>query len=343
MPHTFATTDVDEIARDLIDAFELVFEEQEQNLCDPIIRWLDYRLRYIEPKPRQILRSEGFNTRVSNEALPALEAFIKLANDGADLNPFQTKTIRQNDTSGAKRQLRTDGLWADWGIHHAHLTESLVATGSAFSARSEWVLFFLMLDNQVAFIDVRSHKEPGIFQAIDLVEKAIRSWPEFAQAWKLKGVISLGRSPITDAQSVKNLRLGGVTQMLEVDGVAYMPPGLGVTTAATSTQVSLKRNRTRQLARHIEQFLSQPGGPLMKAATKKGIGNPSLSLGVLPSGRLAVICPEAEFYFEFPLDENPSNPYSELEYLLLPKWAREKLVIYLSEKQATANTIPHLK
>ena len=339
MSHTFIT-DIDEIAQNLIGAFELTFEEHEQNLCDPLIRWLDYRLRYIDPSPRKIVKSIDFDARVPREALPALEAFITLVESGADLNHFQTKSIKRNDTSGTKRQLRTDGLWADWRIHHAHLTEVPLAAGAEFSERSEWLLFFLVFPGQIALIDVRSHNEPGIFQSIDLVEKLIRSWPDIAQQFKLNGVMGLMRPPSTDGQSVKDLRRAGVTQMLEVDGAVYMPPGFGVTSAATSTQVSLKRDRIKRLASDIDKFFSRPENPLMQIAQQKRVENPSFAFGILPTGHLSVFFPEALVKIPFPSPQVQGDARSELEQILLPPWAGRKLVTYLAAKQAAANTSP---
>jgi hypothetical protein len=247
--------DVDKIAQDLINAFNLTFEEQAQNLSDPLIRWFDFRLRYIEPRSRKILKSNNFDKRLPEEAASALRAFTQLSENGADLNPYQTKKIKRNDSSGTKRQLRTDGLWADWRIHHAHLTEAPVGSGQEFSDRSEWLLFFLTSPDVLALIDVRSHNEPGIFQSIDLVEHALRSWPDFANSMQAKGIVGLASSSASDTKSVKELRTGGVNQMLVVDGVVYAPPGGGLTTAATSTQVSLTRNRVKSLARDIQFFL----------------------------------------------------------------------------------------
>lgn len=332
-------TDVNEIAQDLIDAFELTFEGLDQSLSDPLIRWLDYRLRYIEPHPRGIQKSIDFDTRVPSEALPALEAFLKEVQIGADLNPFQTKNIKFNDTSGIKRQLRTDGLWADWKIHHAHLTETPLATGAEFSERSEWLLFFMVLPEHLALIDIRSHKELGVFQSIDLVEKMIRSWPEIAREFKLKGVIRLARTPSTDAQSIRQLRQAGVTQMLEFDGAAYMPLGLGVTTAATSARVTLAHQRVVNLTRCIERFFYCPESILMQAASEKGVESPSLSLAIYPPGRLCIFCKEAELAALFPSQPASDDSCAELQWLLLPPWAGEKLNAYCAAKQAEADAI----
>jgi hypothetical protein len=335
MPHTLSA-DIEEIAQDLIDAFALEFSGTVGNLTDPLIRWLDYRLRYIDPSPRQVLKSVEFDARVPPEARQALDTFITHVESGADVNPYQTKTIKRNDTSGTKRQLRTDGMWADWRIHHAHLIDLPVATGAEFSERSDWLLFFLVLPEHIALIDVRSHSEPNVFQAVDLVEKLIRSWPQIAEPFAVKGVLGLARPPSTDPSSLRDLRVGGVTQMLEVDGKVYLPPGFGVTSAATSTQVSLMRDKVKRFARHIADFFMHSDSQLMQAAAGKGIASPVVSLCVLPTGQLAISWQGGDIAIPFPSPPKPSDARSELEHLLLPQWARAKLVTHLSAKQASA-------
>jgi hypothetical protein len=333
MPHTL-TADVDLIAADLNEAFSLNFTGAVSNLDQPLIRWLDYRLRYIDPASRQILKSEGFDGRVSLEAKPALDAFIRLIGEGADLNPYQTKTIKHNDTSGKKSQLRTDSLWADWGLHHVHLTELPIAPSDEFSARSEWLLFFLALPGHIALVDVRSHNEPGIFQAIDLVETTIRSWPEVAERFRVKGIAGLARQPSTDAESLKTMRKSGVTQFLEVDGKVYMPPGVGVTTAATSTRVSLARDSVLRNAQKIGDFFSHDHSPVVQAAKAKGIAEPVIGLKIDRNGSLIVACEAAAEGIAFPAPPKQNDARTELELLLFPQWARTKLLAYLTAKEA---------
>jgi hypothetical protein len=341
MPHTF-TPDVEELAQRLIEAFDLTFEEHEQKLADPVIRWLDYRLRYIDPRPRTTAHSIGFAARVPAQVSEALSTFTALSEAGADLNPYQSKTIKGHDTSGIKRQRRTDGLWADWGIHHVHLTELLASGESEFSERSGWLLLFLAWPDQLALIDVRAHSETGIFESVDLVEIAIRSWPSFASRFEVRGVLGLARPPATDADSVKKLRQSGIAQMIEVDGVVYIPPGAGVTAAATATRVSLLRNRVKQLARHIGDHLTQPDSALVVEAGTRGLVDPIVSLRVLPDGRLTAVCEQAASYAPFPTGRPESDARAELQELLLPSWAGARLVSYFSAqtKDGPESTVP---
>lgn len=158
MPHTFHD-DIDRIAFELVDAFGLTFEIADEGVSEPLTRWLDFRLRYIDPRPRQVLKSTDFDMRIPSQAEGGLLRFIQKAEAGEDLNPFQSRGIKRHDTSGKKRQFRTDGLWADWGIHHAHLTEDPLPDGDEFSNRSDWLLFFIVGQDHLALIDARPHKE----------------------------------------------------------------------------------------------------------------------------------------------------------------------------------------
>lgn len=328
MPHSLQT-EVSQLACRLIDAFGLTFTGDDSNVDDALIRWFDYRLRYIEPNSRFILKSNGFDSRVPPEAKAALESFVAKAQAGEDLNPYQTKTIKGNDTSGAKRQLRTDGLWADWGIFHAHLTEVPLGTDTVFSARSDWLLFFMVLPDSLALIDVRSHDEKEIFQAVDLIEKAIRSWPDITETWQIKSIVGLARSPSTDPESVKLLRKAGVTQMLQVDGHTYLPPGMGMTTAATSSRVSLAAIRLRNLVRQLGDALLQPESAFMKEAANKGNFEPTLTLDILPDGRLAISAREIGVCAPFPAPPLLGDVRADIEYLFAPPWARTALVKHL--------------
>ena len=176
--------DLDEIATDLVAAFALVYSEDgPEGMKEPLLRWLDYRSRYVEPRPRAVLESNDFRSRVPPGARPGLQAFVAAAEAGQDVNAFLTAGVKKNDTSGRKRQWRTDLLWADWGILHAHLTDRPLL------ARSDWLLFFVDLREQLLLIDVRRHDEAGVFQATDIAERMLRGWPELAARYEMRGIL----------------------------------------------------------------------------------------------------------------------------------------------------------
>lgn len=142
---TTFSADLHKLVAEFVNDFGLKYEEEEQHLASPLLRWLDFTARYIEPKPRQILLSKKFPKTLASDAEQALHHLEALIMQGEDVNPFQSKgLILHNDTSGKKRQQRTDLLWADWGIHHLHLTQNPVGKTSYFSERAEWLLFCIV-------------------------------------------------------------------------------------------------------------------------------------------------------------------------------------------------------
>lgn len=50
---------------------------------------------------------------------------------------------------------RTDLLWADWGIHHFHLTKSENLDENGFCKRSDFLLFAIVRNDCVYFLDVK--------------------------------------------------------------------------------------------------------------------------------------------------------------------------------------------
>lgn len=249
--------DINEIAEKGIQAFELSYSESgHSNLHEPLLRWCDFILRYIPPMKRDVFKSDRFTKNIPDDAKAGLQRIEGLFTSGGDVNPYQSKTLTLfNDTSGKKAAQRTDNLWADWGIHHLHLSLNPVSSGEKYSDRSEWVLFLKVYANAVLFIDIKSHDkdiEPELFSQKDLIETFIRNWPDEAGMYEMKGVSKLAiNQPITDADIAK-LRKNGINLPFEVNGKVYAPLGMGMTTAITSTRVSIYRNKICNWAKQIE-------------------------------------------------------------------------------------------
>src|SRR3546814_20961573 len=117
------------------------------------------------------------------------------SSDLEDVNAYQGNSLTQfHDTSSHKSQRRTDGLWADWGIHHLHLPERPVQPGQAYSDRADWLLFLMLYHDAALFIDVTLHREENLFSMNELVQTYIRAWPEDADRYRLHGVLGVARN-----------------------------------------------------------------------------------------------------------------------------------------------------
>lgn len=322
--------EIDDLSLKLIATFGLVFEQPVNSAVpDPLSRWLDFRLRYIEPRPRQIVASSKFPVSLPPEITESLHALEKAIIDGDDINAFQSKTSVRNDTSGNKRQQRTDGLWATWGIHHLHLTSVPLKQGQSFSARSDWLLFLMVTPDVVAFIDVREHNEAHLWSQEDLVKTYIQSFPGHSKQFRMNGVLGLANSPPT-AEETAQLRKAGVTSLIEVNGNVYAPPGGGVTTASTALKATQTGMVVRSNLKEIAKWVAEPDSPMQLKASELAIVEPYFDLIVFGDGNIGIGLRDTEWRWGL-RRETPGREKDAMETFhetFLPKWAGKALVTY---------------
>jgi hypothetical protein len=274
--------DLDEIAAHLVSAFGLRHAGSAGDPSTALFRWLDFRLRYIEPIPRRFAVSDRFpKFGLPASAVDGLHHLEQLILNGDDINPYQGRGLIQlDDTSGAKRQRRTDHLWADWGVHHLHLTALPPVTGDYCAPRSGWLLFCINAGDEVGFIDIRDHNEPDLFANLELIETIARSWPDLMERHRVKHVLP-GRGNPTAHETVQ-LRRAGVTTFVTLNGNIYAAPGGGVTSAATATRTSMIAIRMRKCVRHLAKLALDPIGQMQ--ASLKAVGNPNFHLPLTAKG-----------------------------------------------------------
>src|ERR1700760_4942015 len=123
----------DKIAKQLIAGFGLTHDEAVEHLSRPLLRWFDFRLRIIDPHPRAILFSDRFPNQLNEPYSTAFQELVRAILNGKDVNGFQSKGIVRGDSSSRTRSNRTDLLWADWGIHHLHISPAPTERAEYFS------------------------------------------------------------------------------------------------------------------------------------------------------------------------------------------------------------------
>ena len=127
-------------------------------------RYLEMRIRRIEPAPRTVHFSDEIHdslgtlarNRDSKSSAQAREAWrtvfhlrVLFATGGAVI-PYLTERVNNTET--------TDGLLWDYAIHHLHLSRNVGKNG--FVQRADWLLFAIVADQDVFFVDVRPHTDP---------------------------------------------------------------------------------------------------------------------------------------------------------------------------------------
>ncbi|WP_369067546.1 hypothetical protein [Burkholderia gladioli] len=313
----------EKIAEQLLAMHRLTHNEKVDTLSSPLLLWFDYRLRFIEPRPRQVHYSNRFPSVVTEqfaENFHTLEQAIKL---GADLNRFQSKGLVRNDTSGTRRKNRTDLLWAEWGVHHLHTESPELDPGEYFSARADFLLFAIFYHDDVFFIDIHPHSgDDYLFERDSLMMTVAENWPQVIEPFKSRSV-----SPPTTtwtAADRKQLRSAGINSPLVIDGKVCFSLG-GITSAATSTLTveaqGQLRNDLKSIAEHVlnsREFLS-----VLPPDAKP---EESFSLALTSRGT-TLICESTNSGWPFAdaKHDGTDGPFARLGYALTPPWIKAAL------------------
>lgn len=143
---------------------------------------------------------------------------------GKDVNPHLSKM--------SLKPQKKDLLLYDWGIHHLHLNNQFDDKG--FIERSDYLLFFMLKEDDVYLIDVTKHQleDRTEFSQQNLLKIVKNNWSYLLEPFKMKGVIGLSQ-PIND-KSHSILRNSGVLTFVEIEGEVFMPMGGGISTAKTN-------------------------------------------------------------------------------------------------------------
>ena len=130
--------DLQEIAKSLCKSHNLHYNP---NVESHIRRWISYVSRLIKPKKRITKFSNKFWSRVPPKYLQVVHLLADKFNQGENINPYQSRTIKSNNLS-EKASRRTDLLWANWKIHHFHLSTSTIPEDDGFYPRSDYLCVF---------------------------------------------------------------------------------------------------------------------------------------------------------------------------------------------------------
>ncbi len=319
--------DIDQISLNFISCFNLCYSEEASNLCDPLLRWLDFVNRYIPPVPREICLSNKFPIELCSDAKSGLNTLIQIIQKGGDINPYQSKGLTlHNDTSSRKKQKRTDLLWADWGIHHLHLTDIPISPKSYFSDRSDkskphWLLFCRVYNNVILFIDIKNHNETDLFSDTNLIKTLAESWPEIVKPYQLN-IDSMFPSHFS-SNEIAALRKAGLTSTITVNNQVYMPPGMGITSAATSNLIGIQSMNIHGHARKLAEIVHKPSNQFKTESSTSGITSPEYCISLAPQG-LSVYEKNQDKAFVLPRETG--SFLAELHDLIAPVWAIDYLI-----------------
>lgn len=247
--------------------------------CSLAARYLEMQRRRIPPTPRTVHFSKEIHHSLGNltrnddlqqqkkaeEAWRAVFQIRQLLEDGKNVNGFLHRGI--DHATGSRSY---DGLLWDFGMHHFHLSKKPGKSG--FFKRSGFLLFAVVDQEDVYFVDVRRHpkrRDPNDFGWVqqDLLKIVQLNWPELVEPSTLRGVKG---DVITDKQK-KELRRKNINFCVGFDGQAIAPIGGGIAADGSSIVCRIIADKLlRDLERHQQYFDSDPA-ELRSGLAAKGI------------------------------------------------------------------------
>lgn len=178
------------------------------------------RKRLISDKSRQIHKSDIFSCP-ENLQIGLSQLENKIIN-GESLRPNQSRKLQDLDDK--------DGMLFDWSIYHFHLGTTLEMDG--FISRTGPLLYALVDDNNVYFIDVLNH---GQWTNQNLLKIIHRNWPNTIDAFRIKDENIVGLQHNASDDEINSLRRANVNVLIEVEpGVIYVGPGGGLVASGHS-------------------------------------------------------------------------------------------------------------
>ncbi len=241
-------TDLKNIAKKELDFYEVDYSKTKSTR-ELINIFVNLKLRLIQSIPRKVIKSHkihnaNYNKTISDALKDIENSFIS----GADVSPYFSKDIFKAGF--------TDYLFADWKINHLHLNPKIKDT--KFVKRSKEVLFITIFQDTVYFIDIRPHGINGekyVFAQKDLLQIIFDEWSFILEPYKT--LLTAMAPNIRPPKDIDNFRKSGWTIPQEINGNVYAPMGGGITTANTSTEVSIETSRLYMLMYSAENYLKE--------------------------------------------------------------------------------------
>lgn len=267
-------------------------ELEAMHYSDLLILYLNWRSRYITPRPRTVHRSKAFtdNPRSSDPIYtPGIDQIIHLIETGGDLGPHLSRGVKYGyQGSGPARETHLDPMLNDWGVHHLHMNTELDTDGFVKRPKSEprwnYLLFVAFQPDDAYIIDIMEH---GDWVRDHVMQVIMNEWPNAGILLHLPG-ITLSNIPTEEQR--KKLRKAGVVTGFNSPTGAYFPSAL-ISTAGTSMKSTEDAD---EILKRVHWFTELAEKPEEMAATLAALGHtlppdPDLHFAIDDDGAYGVV------------------------------------------------------
>lgn len=207
---------MDKLAEEIRNTFKLNNISTSSLEPDKLyLQWSNIRRKHPLPHARKVIFSKEIKKKISdNSELNELVAYFKEKFEiGEDITGHLSKTIYQAEY--------WDILLNHWNIYHLHLNKRKADTLSQMSNnRAEYLLFMIILDNVVFFLDVRKHPKGSGFTALSFLEIAQNNgWMQYC-GFQKTDICNVTPKVSSDDQ-IYQLYKNKMNFYIELNGITY--------------------------------------------------------------------------------------------------------------------------
>ena len=171
----------------------------------------------------------------------------------------------------AQNTFYNDRIFNDYGIHHFHLEDKVHKRKPHLVARSDYLLFAMVTESDVYFVDVARHPRNAVADDYGWVRQELlqiihTNWPNLLKPFEMHGVKG---TVITDAQK-KELRRKNTNLTSQVGDVAVFSPGGGVMSDGTNAKCKFLGMKLIHEVEVCQEYLANQPEEIRKALRKEG-------------------------------------------------------------------------
>lgn len=198
----------------------------DQNINKILIDFFNLSSKILEPKKRNVFIVPDFEKQISlHHKKLEIQTIIQLAQDGGNLNCFQTNRIIQSK--------QIDHLSNEWNIFHFHLSLE-PDKKTKFVKRGNLLLFAYVDENDIVFLGLDKHKDS--FSDIKWLEILEKNYSHI-----MKKFLAPDLPPVEENFSTsdreKMWESGLSSGFMNINGKTYLCPGFGKVTSGYNIMV----------------------------------------------------------------------------------------------------------
>ncbi|KIC00673.1 hypothetical protein OA88_18135 [Flavobacterium sp. JRM] len=218
----------------------------DQNIHKILIDFLNLNSKILESKKRNVFIVPDFVEQIKEHHKKLeIQTIIQLAENGGNLNCFQTHRITQSK--------QIDHLSNEWNVFHFHL--SLEPDNKPkFVKRGNLLLFAYVDEKNVIFLGLDKHKDS--FSDIKWLEILEKNYPHIMKKFLAPDLPSVEQN-FTTSDREKMWESGLSSGFMNINGKTYLCPGFGKVTIGHNIKVIKQSNDILNWITHIQYFIKK--------------------------------------------------------------------------------------